>query len=533
MKQWIDHMKAFHSDQWNRKIHMSTWYCDISHDTAIQFNDRENFLKHMKDPDSHPGREPPTELQLDTLSRKKHRVLVRENEYCCPMCDCVPDSLKPIISTSDPAAIKDRLYKHIAQHIKDLAFKSIPVLDNAEPRNGSSGTDGEERDHLRAENSDASYPSGFDDSLRETPLTFDENPVRVTTTIREEFFYDMEETNDTYLDDIGFNDYRRLETAQVWGGPDAILDHFAKAQQNPSPTVQPKSKDDFAIAICCVLPVEVEAVESLFDDIYGNTYGKQPADGNSYVNGRIGNHNVVLCLFPGPGKLLAARAVVSLRVSYPGIRLVLRVGICGGAPHPSENQQIFLGDILISDSLIAHDFGSQYPNSFVRKGLVGYTLGGSHPEIQALLNGLNAARSRRRSFERDTLQHLFQLQQKATHWQHPYLEDVLFGHDEKQVIRRRGRLGATPTVHIGTIASGDMVIKSAQHRDKLVEEEKVIGFVMEGIGMWESSPLIFVNGVCDYADSHKSKEWQYYAAASAASAAKALLSYFNPTLREG
>lgn len=46
---------------------------------------------------------------------------------------------------------------------------------------------------------------------------------------------------------------------------------------------------------------------------------------------------------------------------------------------------------------------------------------------------------------------------------------------------------------------------------------------MEGIGLWEETSCIVIKGVADYADCHKSKHWQRYAAASAASCTKALL----------
>ncbi|KAH2587515.1 hypothetical protein KXW93_007624, partial [Aspergillus fumigatus] len=58
---------------------------------------------------------------------------------------------------------------------------------------------------------------------------------------------------------------------------------------------------------------------------------------------------------------------------------------------------------------------------------------------------------------------------------------------------------------------------------------KVIGFKMEGAGVWDNIPCIIIKGVCDYADSHKSKVWQAYAAATGASAAKALLESWIPT----
>jgi nucleoside phosphorylase len=80
-----------------------------------------------------------------------------------------------------------------------------------------------------------------------------------------------------------------------------------------------------------------------------------------------------------------------------------------------------------------------------------------------------------------------------------------------------------PCIHFGRMACSNQVMKSAQHRDRIAEEEEVIGFEMESAGTWDFVPTIVVKGVCDYADSHKNKEWQQYAAATAAASAKALL----------
>lgn len=40
-------------------------------------------------------------------------------------------------------------------------------------------------------------------------------------------------------------------------------------------------------------------------------------------------------------------------------------------------------------------------------------------------------------------------------------------------------------------------------------------------------PLHIVKSVCDYADSHKNKNWQGFAAVAAASATKAVLNMYN------
>jgi nucleoside phosphorylase len=56
---------------------------------------------------------------------------------------------------------------------------------------------------------------------------------------------------------------------------------------------------------------------------------------------------------------------------------------------------------------------------------------------------------------------------------------------------------------------------------------------MEGAGVWHNVPCIIIKGVCDYADSHKSKPWQAYAAATGASTAKAFMEYWRPLNQEG
>ena len=44
-------------------------------------------------------------------------------------------------------------------------------------------------------------------------------------------------------------------------------------------------------------------------------------------------------------------------------------------------------------------------------------------------------------------------------------------------------------------------------------------------GLMDSFPCLVIRGICDYADSHKNKEWQGYAALAAAAYTKELLGY--------
>jgi hypothetical protein len=72
-------------------------------------------------------------------------------------------------------------------------------------------------------------------------------------------------------------------------------------------------------------------------------------------------------------------------------------------------------------------------------------------------------------------------------------------------------------------------MKSGQHRDEIAREEGVIGFEMESAGTWDYVPTLVIKSVADYADSHKSKEWQGYAAITAAACTKAVLEVWRST----
>ncbi|KAH8701975.1 hypothetical protein BGW36DRAFT_458775 [Talaromyces proteolyticus] len=80
-----------------------------------------------------------------------------------------------------------------------------------------------------------------------------------------------------------------------------------------------------------------------------------------------------------------------------------------------------------------------------------------------------------------------------------------------------------PYIHFGRMASSNQVMKSGQDRNVIAAEEGVIGFDMESAGTWDYVPTIVIKTVCDYADSHKDKQWQPYAAITAAACTKAVL----------
>jgi nucleoside phosphorylase len=72
-------------------------------------------------------------------------------------------------------------------------------------------------------------------------------------------------------------------------------------------------------------------------------------------------------------------------------------------------------------------------------------------------------------------------------------------------------------------------MKDAMIRDTLAKEKGVMCFEMEAAGLMNHFPCLVVRGICDYSDSHKNKQWQGYAAMTAAAYAKDLLTRMVPS----
>lgn len=335
-----------------------------------------------------------------------------------------------------------------------------------------------------------------------------------------------------------------------------------------NPTAQPVRRDQFRVAIICALPHEADAVTLLFDQFWdeaGDPYGRAYGDTNVYTTGRIGRHNVVLTTLPNMGTISAAAATANLRLSYGNIKLALLVGICGGVPKISQ-QDAFLGDVVISKSIIQYDYGRQYPGRFVARNAVEDTLGRPNSNIRSILSHLETERGREllRASSAKYLQNLqaaAQRKGRRAFYLYPgQSRDCLFppnhlhrhysdcdacskggdvtcetaakdscattGCGEGRKVKRQRQLSGTvyaPEVFIGRIGSGNGVMKSGVDRDRIATEHNMVAFEMEGVGAWDEIPCMLVKGLCDYADSHKNKDWQDYAAATAASVARAII----------
>ncbi|CZR67684.1 uncharacterized protein PAC_17583 [Phialocephala subalpina] len=114
------------------------------------------------------------------------------------------------------------------------------------------------------------------------------------------------------------------------------------------------------------------------------------------------------------------------------------------------------------------------------------------------------------------------------------------GNDPSQLVSRPERTKEEDNlaIHYGLIASANQLMKNALIRDSLAAEKNVITegitgkevlcFEMEAAGLMNHFPCLVIRGICDYSDSHKNKEWQGYAAMTAAAYAKDLLRRIPP-----
>ena len=292
--------------------------------------------------------------------------------------------------------------------------------------------------------------------------------------------------------------------------------------------------EDFTVAWISALPVELTAAAAMLDDEYEDS-----DDTVQYKLGRIGRHNVVIVCLPAGqiGTVSATAVAVELRYKFPAVKIGLMVGIGGGVP--SLEADIRLGDVVISQPQGPHGGVVQY--DFGKTGLDGFhtRTGSLNAPPPVLLTAVSRLRSNRIAGRSDVPVYLSPLADCREFHRRGAGPDILFrasySHaggsncdqcDKDMIVRRPLRDSEGSVIHYGTIASGNQVMKDGLSRDRLSSElGGVLCFEMEAAGLMNSLPSLVIRGICDYADSHKNKKWQHFAAAAAAACAKEILSF--------
>jgi hypothetical protein len=99
---------------------------------------------------------------------------------------------------------------------------------------------------------------------------------------------------------------------------------------------------------------------------------------------------------------------------------------------------------------------------------------------------------------------------------------------EERLVQRKSRTPDAPVIHYGLIGSANQVMRHGVTREKLRQERGILCFEMEAAGLMDNFPCLVIRGICDYSDTHRNKDWQPYAAATAAAYAKELLGVIPP-----
>ncbi len=322
------------------------------------------------------------------------------------------------------------------------------------------------------------------------------------------------------------------------------------------------------VAIFCALPVEADAVHRLLDDIWPVDCLRScraPADSNEYTVGRIMSHNVVLVHMPDMGKGAASLAASNLKSTFSSIELAVVVGVCGGVP-TRKGTELILGDVVISEGIVQYDLGKQFPDTFmanscaqnplprrIRTKLAKLKAPFYHSELEeSLSTELQSLRWKagRQSVSYPGVNKDWLYQPDYRHKHHSSAHTGVCSCSESSttnvckesremtceelgcvdrflVPRKRLEPSNTsppePKIHFGLVGSGDTVMKSGRHRDATAAMHNLVAFEMEASGICDYLSCLVIKGACDYADSHKNKHFQPYAATTAAACLCAFL----------
>ncbi|KAL7815157.1 hypothetical protein V8C26DRAFT_402587 [Trichoderma gracile] len=305
----------------------------------------------------------------------------------------------------------------------------------------------------------------------------------------------------------------------------------------------PPARDKFRIGWICALPVEVAAAKEMLDENFGILDEQDDTDTNSYTLGRVGQHYIAIASLGQYGTTSATAAAVNMmRTFSQSLRVGLMVGIAAGIPSPGCDMR--LGDIVVSypggtcGGVVQYDMGKTVEDGkLVRTGALNapprslltavasmraavLTDDPKYPEY--IKKAIHRTRRTQKTFRRPdaSTDRLFRADRE-----HPPAASTCESCLPEWEQPREAREEEEAQMHYGIVASGNRVAKHAETRDRLHRGTGALCIEMEAAGLMMDFPCIIIRGICDYADSHKNKEWQGYAALAAAAYAKELLGY--------
>ncbi|KAI1259122.1 ankyrin repeat protein [Xylariaceae sp. FL1019] len=292
------------------------------------------------------------------------------------------------------------------------------------------------------------------------------------------------------------------------------------------------SRADYTVGWICAIPMEMAAAKATLDQIHPELpLDPGSNDTNAYVLGSLCEHNVVIACLPFGvyGTTSATTVVIRMLASFESIRFTLKVGIGGGVPCTKED--IRLGDVVVSKpttarpGIIQYDFGKKCSSNQLN------VTGTLNKPSTLLLTAAGKVETNAILGESQIPNHVSKIVHKdPSVFAHPGLEqDVVFDadyeHTPQSIDNTCSQCDSRRACYRPPRETQDpKIIRDGAARDMLAREYGILCFETEAAGLMDTAQCLVIRGICDYADSHKSKRWQGYAAAVAAAYAKEILS---------
>lgn len=566
---WRQHILQDHSS-------LTYWICFACGDGS-QFNDKSAFVQHTKF--NHAATIPPDQIPvLCDLSKKTTPTGLER----CPLCNW-PEEEGVMVE-------KDVLLNHIAKEIHSFSLRALPWADDNGQESNERIRDSFEKVYEWLIQNEIPGNSGNERPSREERVWhsqhFQQNPYFASSSKassssepdsngskgneleelrkeRESIVHESSETRSSSESDS--NGW--IKTERIGGtkkGGESIVHESSETADLASQIrdievdirIDPHSTrpnpENYTVGWICAITTEYIAAQQFLDERHFVEEYPPPFDTSEYTMGRIGNHNVVISVVPmgDYGSSSAARVVRKIVQTFPNIRICLMVGIGGGVP--SQKHDMRLGDIAVGiglngeSAVLQYDFGkavqgqSFKPIGFLdqppilRRAVYGLRAQYEH-EGHKLDNAVNKIIERK-----PQLQKRYQRPDPASdqlygsHIVHLMDSELpcatLCGDDPSCLVSRfpRTEYDDNPAIHYGLIASANQLMKDASIRDELAAQKDILCFEMEAAGVMNHFPCLVIRGICDYADSHKNKDWQGYAAMVSAAYAKDILRQITP-----
>ncbi|KAF5229798.1 hypothetical protein FANTH_14071, partial [Fusarium anthophilum] len=297
---------------------------------------------------------------------------------------------------------------------------------------------------------------------------------------------------------------------------------------------------DYKVAWIAPLEIEAKAAMYLLDERHRGRFPVSRGDDYVFQAGAMGGHNIVIATLPAGqeyGTGSAAALAGQVKKFFPNLWFGLLVGVAAGLPDLSRvpARDIRLGDVLVglpdgdSAGLVPYDLGRETEDGFQPLRL-GHSLTMTEPIVRSAIGSIKLEAP----YDTERFLPYYEKIRNCEHATGTFADpgpdnDMLYlvcdnGQEEVTERPRRSKLDHQRTrVWYGPIGSGDKLLKNAQKRNELRGKYGIIGLEMEAAGTMNRIPVGVIRGVCDYGDRHKNKNWQPYAAAMAASYARALL----------